>query len=180
MAGSRLISTGPQTGRVLAAAELLAESGIDASVIHVPSIKPIDESALVDAVTGADLVVTVEEHSVYGGLGGLVAEILTAAGPAPQIERIGVDDTWGESAGNDFMLDKHGLSPEKIAARVQTVFSVATDELSHPRDTGRWLRPVVVFVSDIGRRFGVGPRPSPGGRRCWPRAAVAANRSRQP
>jgi transketolase len=121
-----LISTGPQTGRVLAAAELLAESGIDTSVIHVPSIKPIDEPALVDAVTDADLVVTVEEHSVHGGLGGLVAEILTAAGPAPQIERIGVDDTWGESAGNDFMLDKHGLSPEKIAARVRTVVSVAT------------------------------------------------------
>ena len=120
-----LISTGPQTGRVLAAAELLAASGIEASVIHVPSIKPVDESALVEAVTGADLVVTVEEHSVYGGLGGLVAEILTAAGPAPQIERIGVDDTWGESAGNDFMLDKHGLSPEKIAARVQAVVSVA-------------------------------------------------------
>jgi transketolase len=126
-AGDRvsLISTGPQTGRVLAAAELLAESGIDASVIHVPSIKPINESVLVDAVAGADLVVTVEEHSVYGGLGGLVAEILTAAGPAPQIERIGVDDTWGESAGNDFMLTKHGLSPAKIADRVRSVLSVA-------------------------------------------------------
>ena len=95
-------------------------------MIHVPSIKPIDDAALVDAVTGVDLVVTAEEHSVYGGLGGLVAEILTAAGPAPQIERIGVDDTWGESAGNDFMLDKHGLSAEKIAARVQTVLSVST------------------------------------------------------
>jgi transketolase len=127
-AGGRvsLISTGPQTGRVLAAAELLAESGIDASVIHVGSIKPIDESALVDAVIGAELVVTVEEHSVYGGLGGLVAEILTAAGPAPQIARIGVDDIWGESAGNDFMLEKHGLSPEKIAARVRSVLSVST------------------------------------------------------
>lgn len=126
--GSRisLISTGPQTGRTLAAAELLAESGIDASVIHVPSIKPIDASALVDAVVGADLVVTVEEHSVYGGLGGLVAEILTAAGPAPQIERIGVADTWGESAGNDFMLNKHGLTPEKIADRVRSVVSVST------------------------------------------------------
>ena len=120
-----LVSTGPQTGRVLAAAELLAESGIEASVTHVSSIKPIDSPALVDAVNGADLVVTVEEHSVFGGLGGLVAEILTAAGPAPQIERIGVDDTWGESAGNDFMLNKHGLSPEKIAARVQSALSVS-------------------------------------------------------
>ena len=121
-----LVSTGPQTQRVLAAADLLAESGVDASVTHIPSIKPVDAAAVVDAVTGADLVVTVEEHSVYGGLGGLVAEILTAAGPAPQIERIGVDDTWGESAGNDFMLEKHGLSPERIAARVQQVVSVAT------------------------------------------------------
>jgi transketolase len=121
-----LVSTGPQTGRVLEAAELLATSAIDASVIHVPSLKPVDASALVDAVAGADLVVTVEEHSVYGGLGGLVAEILTAAGPSPQIERIGVDDTWGESAGNDFMLDKHGLTPEKIADRVRSVISVST------------------------------------------------------
>ena len=127
-AGGRvsLVSTGPQTGRVLAAAGLLAESGVEASVIHVPSLKPVDAAALVDALTGADLVVTVEEHSVHGGLGGLVAEILTAAGPAPQIERIGVADTWGESAGNDFMLDKHGLTPEKIAARVMTVLSVST------------------------------------------------------
>jgi len=121
-----LVSTGAQTGRVLAAAELLDKSGVDASVIHVGSIKPIDAAALVDAVAGADLVVTAEEHSVYAGLGGLVAEILTAAGPAPQIERIGVADIWGESAGNEFMLDKHGLSPERIAARVQSVLSVST------------------------------------------------------
>ena len=119
-----LVSTGPQTGRVLEAAELLAESGIEASVTHVPSLKPVDEAALVDALSGADLVVTVEEHSVHGGLGGLVAEVLTAAGPSAQIDRIGVDDTWGESAGNDFMLDKHGLTPAKIASRVQSVLAV--------------------------------------------------------
>ena len=135
------MSTGPQTGRVLAAAELLAESGIEASVTHVSSIKPIDSPALVDAVNGADLVVTVEEHSVFGGLGGLVAEILTAAGPAPQIERIGVDDTWGESAGNDFMLNKHGLSPEKIAATVnQTLSSVRSAVADHGARQPRWGR----------------------------------------
>jgi transketolase len=121
-----LVSTGPQTQRVLVAADLLAAAGVNASVTHVPSIKPVDAPALVEAVAHADLVVTVEEHSVYGGLGGLVAEILTAAGPAPQVERIGVHDTWGESAGNDFMLEKHGLSPERIAARVRTVLSVST------------------------------------------------------
>ena len=63
--------------------------------------------------------VTVEEHSVLGGLGGLVAEVLTSVGRQPRIERIGLQDTWGESAGNDFLLDKYGLSPARIAERVQ-------------------------------------------------------------
>jgi transketolase len=64
-------------------------------------------------------VVTVEEHSIMGGLGGLVAEVLTGAGPSPQLLRIGLDDVWGESAGNDFLLEKHGLSASRIANQVQ-------------------------------------------------------------
>ena len=114
-----LVSTGPQTGRVLSAAELLAADGVEATVVHVPCLKPVDEEALRSALSGHDLVVTVEEHSIYGGLGGLVAEVLTAAGAAPRVERIGVQDAWGESAGNDYMLDKHGLSAEKVSHRVQ-------------------------------------------------------------
>lgn len=113
-----LVSTGPQTSRVLAAADLLAADGVQATVVHVPSLKPLDESALLDSLAGHDLVVTVEEHSVYGGLGGLVAEVLTAAGSAPKVERIGVQDIWGESADNDYMLTKHALSPELITERV--------------------------------------------------------------
>lgn len=113
-----LVSTGPQTSRVLAAADLLAADGVQASVIHVPSIKPLDEPALLARLAEHALIVTVEEHSIYGGLGGLVAELVTSAGGAPRVERIGVQDTWGESAGNDFMLAKHGLSPELIAGRV--------------------------------------------------------------
>ena len=103
-----------------AAADQLAEHGVAATVVHVPCLKPLDEDALRDSVAGHDLVVTVEEHSVMGGLGGLVAETLTA-GPSPRIERIGIEDTWGESAGNDFMLTKHGLSPELISQRVLSV-----------------------------------------------------------
>lgn len=113
-----LVSTGPQAGRVLAAAELLAADGIEAAVVHVPCLKPVDEAALLSSLDGRHLVVTVEEHSIYGGLGGLVAELLTSAGPAPRVERIGVQDTWGESAGNDYMLAKHGLSAELVAERV--------------------------------------------------------------
>jgi len=94
---------------------------VAATVVHVPCIKPLDEDALRDSVADHDLVVTVEEHSIMGGLGGLVAEVLTARGPSPRIERIGVDDVWGESAGHDFMLDKHGLSPELVGKRVLSV-----------------------------------------------------------
>ena len=118
-----LVSTGAQTARVLDAADRLGESGITATVVHVPSLKPLDAKALVELVGRSPLVVTVEEHSVLGGLGGLVAEVLTSVGPAPRIERIGLQDTWGESAGNDFLLDKYGLSSARIVERVQQVLA---------------------------------------------------------
>jgi transketolase len=118
-----MVSTGPQVSRVLAASAQLAEQGVAATVVHVPCIKPLDEDALRDSVAGHDLVVTVEEHSVMGGLGGLVAETLTATGPSPRIERIGINDTWGESAGNDFMLTKYGLSPALVSERVLSVLA---------------------------------------------------------
>ena len=116
-----LVSTGPQTSRVLQAADRLQEEGTSVTVVHVPSLKPLDTAGLVAAIGDSSLVVTVEEHSVYGGLGGLVAEVLTDAGPSPRIERIGLDDDWGESADNAFLLDKHGLSPERIADRVASL-----------------------------------------------------------
>jgi transketolase len=118
-----LVSTGPQSARVLAAADQLGAQGVAAAVVHVPCLKPLDEDALRDSLAGHDLVVTVEEHSVLGGLGGLVAEVLTAKGSSPRIERIGINDTWGESAGNDFLLAKHGLAPELISQRVLGVLS---------------------------------------------------------
>ncbi len=113
-----LAGTGPQTGRLLAAAGLLAGEGISARVVHVPCLKPLDAGALRAAVDGPGLVVTAEEHSVIGGLGSLVAETLTSSGPAPWIERLGIADTWGESAGDDYLLRVHGLTPEAIARHV--------------------------------------------------------------
>lgn len=123
--GSRvaIVSTGPQTGRILAAAEQLGDDGIEPTVVHVPCLKPVDAAGLLDAVAGHDLIVTAEDHTVLGGLGGLVSEILTTAGPSPRIERIGLNDTWGESAPNDFLLTKHGLSPERIADRIRDTVS---------------------------------------------------------
>ncbi|SDB80552.1 transketolase subunit B [Raineyella antarctica] len=112
-----LVSTGVQTSRVIEAAGLLAEDGIEAKVVHVSSLKPIDEDGLVEAIGASPLVVTVEEHSVHAGLGGLVAEILSGRG-GPRVVRHGLEDRWSESAPNDFLLDKYGLSPRRVADRV--------------------------------------------------------------
>ncbi len=117
-----LVSTGQQTARTLEAAELLAEDGIAAGVLHVPSIKPVDDLAIAAAAAAVPIVVTVEEHTVIGGLGGLVAEIVTANEPRPVI-RIGIEDTWGESAPNAWLLERHGLTPERIADRVRRVWN---------------------------------------------------------
>jgi transketolase len=112
-----LVSTGQQTARTLGAAELLAARGIAAGVVHVPSLKPLDETALAEAAAAAGLVVATEEHSVLGGLGGLVAEVVTSHQPR-RVVRIGIEDTWGESAPSDWLLDHHGLTPERVAERV--------------------------------------------------------------
>jgi transketolase len=112
-----IISTGPQTARCLAAADLLAAEEVEAGVLHVPSLKPVDHVAIAAAARDVDLVVSVEEHSVFGGLGGLVAEILGDLEPR-RLVRIGIEDAWGESASNAFLLEKHGLSAERIADRI--------------------------------------------------------------
>jgi transketolase len=113
-----LVGTGQQSARLLAAADLLAGDGIAAGVLHVPSIKPLEEAAVVAAAREVPLVVTAEEHSIIGGLGGLVAEALATREPR-RLVRIGVEDTWGESAPNAWLLDRHGLTPERVAARVR-------------------------------------------------------------
>lgn len=116
-----LVSTGVQTSRVLAAAELLGAEGISVRVVHVASLKPIDELGLVKAVAGGAPVITVEEHTVIGGLGGLVSEISTSS-PSPfAVSRIGLADGWSESAPNDFLLDAYGLSAERVAQRVRSI-----------------------------------------------------------
>ncbi len=109
-----LVSTGTQTIRVLAAAELLAAQGIDAAVLHVPTLKPLDVEAIVAVAERVDRLVTTEDHSVIGGLGGAVAECLAEHRPT-WIKRIGIQDVFGESAPNDYLLEKHGLTAEHVA-----------------------------------------------------------------
>ena len=112
-----LVSTGAETPRVVDAAGLLAERGIDAHVLHVPTIKPFDVAAIVAAAERTNLVITVEEHSVIGGLGGAVAETLAEHRPT-RVLRIGLQDVFGQSASNDDLLDIYGLSAKRVAEQV--------------------------------------------------------------
>src|ERR1700693_2940848 len=118
-----MISTGPQSVRCVEAAEHLAKQGISAGVLHVPSIKPVNVEEIVKACGSAPIIFTVEEHNVLGGLGGLVAEILSEHLPK-RIVRFGIEDRWGESAPNDFLLDQFQLSgprlSDNIAKRLQS------------------------------------------------------------
>lgn len=113
-----LISTGPQSVRCLQAAELLQGQGISAGVLHVPSIKPVNKEEIVSAAEKAKLVITIEEHTIYGGLGGMVAEILSEASPR-RVVRFGIEDRWGESAPNDYLLDLFQMSPPRLSERIK-------------------------------------------------------------
>jgi transketolase len=119
-----LISTGIQTSRVVEAAAILDEQGISVKVVHLPSIKPVDEEALLLHLRDAPIVITVEEHSRIGGLGGLVSEVVATEGLAVQVIRVGLEDSWSESGPNDFLLDKYGLSPLRVAEQVQKILAV--------------------------------------------------------
>ncbi len=112
-----LVSTGAQSSRVLEAADLLAADGIDAHVVHVPTIKPLDTAAIVAAAERTGRVITIEEHSVIGGLGGAVAETLSELRPT-RVQRIGLYDIFTESGKNDDLLELYGLSSTGVARQV--------------------------------------------------------------
>jgi transketolase len=118
-----VISTGVQTARTTTALEILAERGISARHLHAAFLKPLSDQTVLDGVGDATQVVTVEEHSVHGGLGGLVAEAVSSAGLGVRVTRVGLADAWSESASNDFLLDRYGLSPRRVAERIESVVS---------------------------------------------------------
>lgn len=113
-----LVSTGVQTTRALEAAELLAADGIGAYVLHVPTLKPLDEEAIVAAAQATGVVFTTEEHTVLGGLGSAVAEVLGERFPV-LLKRHGLADVFPESGSDDDLLEKYGLKPEQIAAQAK-------------------------------------------------------------
>jgi transketolase len=109
-----VVACGVEVARALDAADLLKRDGIDARVVNMSTIKPIDEALLVTCARDTGAFVTAEDHNIVGGLGGAVAEALARTTPAP-IEFIGVRDVFGESGEPEELADKFGLTGRSIA-----------------------------------------------------------------
>lgn len=116
------ISTGSQTLRALDAADALARENISVMVLHVPTIKPLDADAVVAAAAATRCILTCEEHSIFGGLGGAVAEILCERRPT-RMHRLGLKDVDGESGPNDALIEKYGLSSSHVVAAAKDLLS---------------------------------------------------------
>lgn len=113
-----LLGTGTMTYQLLVAAKELEQHGISAEVVHVPTIKPLDEATILHSITKTGRVVTAEEAQVNGGFGGAIAELISEKKPTP-LKRIGMYDRFGESGAPDELLDHFGLTGEKMAVTIK-------------------------------------------------------------
>ena len=115
-----LVGTGFMVSTCLEARELLAQEGISARVINIHTIKPIDKDILVKAAKETGALVTAEEHTIYGGLGSAVAEVLVENSPVP-MARVGVEDTFGRSGTVPALVEYYGLTAENIVKKAKEV-----------------------------------------------------------
>lgn len=113
-----ILATGLCVPEALAAADLLKEKGIDAEIINIHTIKPLDEELVIASAKKTGRVFTAEEHSIIGGLGSAVAEVLSEKCPC-RLTRIGINDVFGESGPAGELIHKYGLDAEGIASRVE-------------------------------------------------------------
>lgn len=109
-----IIATGTMTYQALVAAEALFKDGIDAEVVHVPTIKPLDSTTILQSVRKTKAVITVEEAQINGGLGGAIAELVGEEFPV-KMKRLGMKDRFGESGKPDELLEHFGLTAKHIA-----------------------------------------------------------------
>lgn len=114
-----IIANGTMVYESLEAAKILDTVGISATVVNMHTLKPLDTAAIDRAVTSSKLIVTVEEHSIIGGLGGAVAEYKSQLRHAPPQLTLGLPDYFGKTAEYRFLLETYGLVGEKIANRIK-------------------------------------------------------------
>lgn len=117
-----IIATGHLVWESILAGEMLAEQGIEADIINIHTIKPLDEKAILASARKTKCVVTAEEHQINGGLGDAVAQVLGRNYPLP-IEMVGVKDSFGESGTPDQLMEKYGLKAKNIVEAVQKVLA---------------------------------------------------------
>jgi transketolase len=119
-----ILATGAPVGQAVKAADALDSEGISAQVLNVHTLQPLDEEAVVEAAAGRRAVVTVEDHTVHGGLGGAVAEVLASRGVHAPLHRVGMR-TFGESGSPDELYAKYGLDANGIAHAVRSALQAA-------------------------------------------------------
>lgn len=112
-----IVATGVCVSEALAASDMLAQEGIDAEIINIHTIKPLDKNIILESAKKTGKVVTIEEHSVIGGLGSAVADVLAETNAAI-LKKIGVQDVFGESGTASQLLHKFGLDAESIKKNV--------------------------------------------------------------
>jgi len=117
-----IVATGHLVWEALEAAKSLDQAGISAEVINIHTIKPLDETAILDSVKKTKCVVTAEEHNYLGGLGESVARVLSKNNPVPQ-EFVATNDTFGESGTPEQLMDKYGLNSKAIQKAVKQVLN---------------------------------------------------------
>ena len=115
-----IFATGIMVSEAMDAAKSLVEDGVDAEVIDIHTIKPLDEKAIIESAKKTGLVVTAEEHSVIGGLGGAVAELLSRELPT-KMAMVGQQDTFGESGKPDELKEKYGMTAKHIVEAVKKI-----------------------------------------------------------
>lgn len=118
-----IVATGMMVQLALKAKEELSKEGINAKVINIHTIKPIDSALLINAAKETGAIVTAEEHSIIGGLGSAVSEVITEEYPVPVV-KVGIKDTFGESGKPDQLLEKYGLTVNAIVDSAKRAISL--------------------------------------------------------
>lgn len=117
-----IVATGIMVDVAMKAKAILSEEGINARVINIHTIKPIDKDLIIKAAKETKGIVTAEEHSIIGGLGSAVTEVVSEACPVPVL-RVGVNDVFGESGTPNELLEKYGLTAENIVQKVKSIIN---------------------------------------------------------
>lgn len=118
-----IVATGIMVDAALEAKEILAGEGVSAKVINIHTIKPLDSELIVNAAKETGIIVTVEEHSIIGGLGSAVSEVTSEKYPVPVL-KVGVKDVFGESGKPDELLKGYGLTAEDIVKKVKEAITL--------------------------------------------------------